>query len=213
MPAGDLCTLADVRLSLELPAADTSRDNLISSLITVASQMICHQAEREFAPSSGAGVTRRFRLTERTLNARIVDLAPYDLQAATVVSLNPESLSPTTLVANTDYELTPTVQPVSEPVYTSLRLSYFLNVVPSNLVRFGYAYLDITGTWGFPTVPTVVNEACSDAVCSWVRRDIPMLGLNLQDGTQLGPTAATSLDLPLGCLRKINPYRRNAGAF
>lgn len=211
--SGNLCSLADVRQSMELPAADTTRDELILALIPVASQMIMQQVEREFAPSSAAGVTRRFRITERELNGRIVDLAPSDLQTETAVTLSPESSSPTVLVAGTDYELTPTAQSPDEQVYTTLRLSNFLNIVPANLVRFNYAYVDITGTWGFPSVPAVVNEACSDAVCAWLRRDVSTLGLNLQDGMQLGPTASTSLDLPLGSLRKINPYRRNAGVF
>jgi hypothetical protein len=211
--SGNLCSLADVRNSLELPDAETTRDNLILGLIPVASQMICQWAEREFAPSSAAGVKRRIEIDSRSLNSRIVDLAPYDLQTATLVQLSPESSSPTTLTAGTDYELTPTVQPADEPVYTSLRLSNYLNIVPTNLLRFNFAYMDITGTWGFPSVPAVVSEACSDAVSAWCRRDVSSLGLQLQDGMTLAPEFIASYDLPISAIRKIQNYRRHAGAF
>jgi hypothetical protein len=208
LQTGNLCSLADVRESLELPAAETSRDELILSLIPVASQMICNWAEREFAPVT-VGATRRIQIDPR--RGTVVPLAPYDLQTATLVSLNPETSSPTTLTANTHYALSPAQ--TDEGVYTSLRLSSFLSIVSSTLIQFGYALLDITGTWGFPSVPTAVNEACSDAVSAWLRRDVPTLSLNLQDGSNLSPDFTASFDLPLSSIRKINSYRRNTGAF
>ena len=208
LQSGNLCSLADVRQSLELLDSETSRDELILSLIPVASQMICDHAEREFAPVT-VGATRRFQVDPRM--GTLVELAPYDLQAATLVSLHPESTAPITLTAGTDYTLTPVT--AASSVYTSLRLSSFLNIVSSTLIRFGYALLDVTGTWGFPSVPPKVSMACSDAVSAWLRRDVSTLGLQLQDGTQLSPEFMASFDLPLASIRKINPYRRHVGAF
>jgi hypothetical protein len=205
-----LCELADVRQSLELPDGETSRDALILSLIPVATDMLKAYAGREFTPIT-IGATRRFKIDGRTANAGIVDLAPYDLQSTTLVSLNPETASPTTLVAGNDYVLAPVQN--DEGVYTTLRLSSFLSIVSSTLIRFNYAILDITGTWGFPAVPRQVNEACSDAVCAWMRRDVPSLGLNLSDGSELSPEFTASFDLPLSSIRKVNTYRRNVGAF
>lgn len=204
---GNLCSLADVRTSLELGPSETTRDELILSLIPVASDMINTYCEREFAPVT-VGATRRFKIDTRS---PLVDLAPYDLQSATAVKLHPETASPITLVAGTDYVLAPVT--TDEAVFTSVRLSGFLNIVSSTLVRFNYALLDITGTWGFPTIPTKVNEACSDAVSAWLRRDVPSLGLNLNDGSNLSPDFTASFDLPLSAIRKINPHRRNVGAF
>lgn len=208
---GNLCSLADVRQSLELPITETTRDELILSLIPVASDLIMSTVEREFTPQSAAGTVRRLKLDPRAINSRVVDFVPYDLQTATLVSLHPETSTPITLVAYTDYTLHP-VQ-TDEPVFTSLRLSNFLNVVSNTVVRFGYAVIDITGTWGWPSVPSKVSEACSDAVAAWMRRDVSTLALNLQDASDLSPALMASFDLPLSSLRKINPYRRNAGAF
>jgi hypothetical protein len=209
LQVGNLCSLADVRQSMELPAAETTRDELILSLIPVASDMIKDHCEREFAPVSTA-TKRRFKIDPRS---PLIDLSPYDLQTVTGagVQLHPETTSPTTLAVDTDYVLSPVTS--NEGVYTSLRLSGFLSIVSLTLIRFNYALLDITGTWGFPSVPTKVAEACSDAVSAWCRRDISSLGLNLQDGSQLSPDFTASFDLPLSAIRKINPHRRNVGAF
>lgn len=210
LQSGNLCSLADVRQSLELPAAETTRDELILSLIPVASKMIMALVEREFAPVT-TGATRRIEVNASSIASRVVDFAPYDLQSATLVSLHPETSTPTTLVAYTDYTLHPAQ--TDEGVYTSLRLSNFLNVVSNTVVRFGYALIDITGTWGFPSVPGQVAEACSDAVCAWMRRDVSTLGLNLMDGSDLSPDFTASFDLPLAAIRKTNPYRRFSGAY
>lgn len=210
LQSGNLCSLADVRQSLEMPSNETTRDQLILSLIPVASKMIMAQLEREFAPVT-VGATRRVKVDGRSIRAGVVDFAPYDLQSATLVSLHPETSTPITLVAYTDYTLHPAQ--TDEGVYTSLRLSSFLNVVSNTVVRFGYALIDITGTWGFPTVPTQVAEACSDAVSAWLRRDVSTLGLTLRDGTDLSPDFTASFDLPISTIRKTNPFRRFSGAF
>jgi hypothetical protein len=208
LQTGNLCSLADVRQSLELPAAETTRDELILSLIPVASQMLMNYCEREFAPVTTA-TTRRFKID--AVSFPIVSLAPYDLQSATAVTLSPETTSPQTLTDGTDYTLSPVTS--GEGVYMSVRLSGWLNVFSSSMVVFGYALLDVTGTWGFSSVPAVIAEACSDAVSAWLRRDVSSFGLNLQDGSDLSPQFQASFDLPLSSIRKANPYRRNIGVF
>jgi hypothetical protein len=215
LQTANLCSLADVRSSLELPPSETTRDQLILELIPVASKMLMDYCEREFAPISTA-LTRRLQVDQRLLGQttiNIVDLAPFDLAAVTGagVVMNPESSSPQTLVANTDYQLHPLQ--TDEGVYTSLRLSNFINFTSDNMIRFGHILFDVTGTWGWPTLPPTVSEACSDSVSAWMRRDVSTLGLNLQDGMNLSPDFIASFDLPLAAIRKVNSYRRNVGAF
>ena len=53
MAAQDLCSLSDVRAFLELPAADTGRDTLISNTITPISDAIARYCEREFVAKIG----------------------------------------------------------------------------------------------------------------------------------------------------------------
>src|SRR5262245_42547997 len=154
MAAQDLCTLNDVRQSLELPASDTSRDALISTLITQASDMVMNEYDREFAPAT-ASATRRFRVDGFLLN-----LAPYDLRTVSTFTLNPEA-SPQTLVAGTDYELLPVGSPSG--TFTSVRFSGLLTSLFASQTVFsmGHALCDITGAWGFATVPEGVKRAAA----------------------------------------------------
>jgi hypothetical protein len=202
--AQDLCTLADVRASLEIPTADTSRDALIATLITAASEAILNETDREFAPVT-ASATRRFRV-----DGRQVSLAPFDLRTVSAATMNPETSSPTTLTVTSDYQLLPIGAPSG--TYTSLELSGFLaSLYASNtLYAFGYALLDITGAWGFATVPLDVNRACVITVGSWLRKDVAtMFGpgeIGLAGG--IAPSFPATLEIPRAALYLLGPFYR-----
>lgn len=198
--ASDLCTLADVRAAEEAPSPDTSRDGLISSLITAASAAIIDEVDREFAPATN-GLTRRFPVDSWTLS-----LAPYDLRAATLVVLSPESSSPTTLSPTTDYELRPPSAPSG--IYTSIRFSGYLgNLLTSDTAfRMGHSIVDITGNWGFPAIPENVRRACVLTVLAWIRRDISALGLSNEFDTQV--QQPTAFGIPYEARRLLTPFKR-----
>lgn len=204
MAAQDLCTLADVRAALELPTADTSRDSLISTLITQASEAIMADVGREFAPATGSA-TRRFRV-----DGFKVDLEPYDLRTASTVTLHPESTSPITLTANTDYQLTPIGAPSG--TFTSVKLSATLVSVASSTTpfNFGYALLDISGAWGFASVPEDVKRAAVLTVSSWLRRDVMAFALTseIELGRGLAPAVPAGFAIPSDARRLLEPYMR-----
>lgn len=208
--ASDLCTVADVRLVLETQAADTTRDTLIQDLITRASRMIQSYVEREFV--AVASTTRRFIVYP---GSRILDLAPFDLRAASAVSLHPETSSPTALTVNSDYMLRP-VQPRFS-VYTHLGLSVRLHTSGSDVARyFGFSFLDITGTWGFPTIPGDARDACIDAVIAWARRDVSAMSFNGildTDPAQVGERPVSAFTLPYSCRQKLDVFRRSLPAL
>jgi hypothetical protein len=210
-PSGvDLCTVADIRTVLEIPSADTTRDTLIQDRITSASRMIQSYTEREFV--AVASTTRRFIVP---IGGIIIDLAPFDLRAATTVSLHPESASPTTLTANADYMLRP-VQPRFS-VYTHLGLSGRLHSAGSDVARyFGFSFLDITGTWGFASVPGEARDACIDCVVAWVRRDMSAMSFNGvldTDPSQQGERPSSAFTLPYSARQKLDPFRRSLPAL
>lgn len=207
MATQDLCVLADVRAELKLGGSDTSLDTLIAAHITNASDTIMREFEREFKTTlTSPPNTRRFRW----LNGNLIDLAPYDLQTATTVTLHPESSSPVVLTANTDYQFTPIT--TVDGVYTTARLSGLLVIMWSQtLIRFGYAILDIAGTWGFPAVPNQVKQAAIETVSSWVRRDIGAYAGQDLSGV-FTPQEFSSYSIPLTARLKLNPFRRTSGA-
>jgi hypothetical protein len=207
MAAQDLVTLAQVREFLEYQASNTTRDALISSLITHASDELMEMTSREFAPAT-ASATRRFRIEagRQTREGVLVNLAPYDLRAATLVRLHPEATVPTTLTAGTDYELQP--QNPRSSVYTEVVLSRFLSLASDTSLVFGHANLDITGSWGFASVPSSVQQACIEIVGATVERRIPAMS----DAELVGiPTMPSgSLIIPASAKRKLRRWQRQA---
>lgn len=209
MAAVDLCSLSDVRQALEMPASDTTRDALIGTLITVYSQAIMNEVNREFAPvtgSIGTPTTRRFRLE---LGSYRLDLDPYDLQTVSSVVVAPEGSSPQTLTDVTEFQ----AQPVTKPdgTYTSIEFSHLLTSIftSTTAVRFGYCLVDVSGVWGFPSIPVTVKDACILSVTSAMRRDIGAFGLAETDAIQLATERSMSYGLPPAARRMLNSYRRH----
>src|SRR5262245_24409527 len=202
MAAQDLCSLADVRAALELPAADTSRDTLISSLITAASVAIMAEVQREFAPVT-ASATRRFR-TE----GLVLSLAPYDLRTVTSLTVNPESSSPYTAVATQDYQLEPIGSPTG--TFTSVQFSAYLTALTGGQTTFafGYTIVDINGAWGFASVPLDVNRATVVTVASWLRKDVTALiaAAEMDVGGGIAPGFPATMEIPNAAKRLLHPY-------
>jgi hypothetical protein len=206
--AADLCSLADVREALELPATETSRDTLILALIPAASVAIMKEAEREFAPMSTA--TRRFRVRpdKHVDGYYLVDFAPYDLRAATTVTLHPEQVGVATpLTYLYDYALDP--EPSRDGVYTRLKIHYSAQIGQSTVAqRFAFAYVDVAGTWGFPSVPSDVATICTNVIKAWMRKDISAFGFGAGDVPGVSPRVMASLRLPKWAKDDLNRYRR-----
>jgi hypothetical protein len=191
MAAIDLATLADVRAFLQEPAGDTQQDAIISPLITRASRIIIRWAGREFAPKAD-GATRVVTYH----GGGYLDLAPYDLRAATTVTLDSDQPSPIALTAGTDYLLRPAA--AVDGVYQAMRLPTYLTA-PSE----GRA-VTIIGNWGWPTVPEDVAHACIVTVAIWLKRDVSAFSrtFNIDEGRTERPQA-----LPSAVIDMLAPYR------
>ena len=222
MAAQDLCTLANVRESLELETDETpSRDTKISTLITDASEAILKHCKREFAPVTDRA-TRRFRVNPQRRNrdgAYVVDLKPYDLRTvekpdsdetgvvnpAASVTLHPEQTTPVVLTVTTEY-LLDTIAPSDSGVFSRVLLNQSLSFGSTLSDNFGFAYLDIAGAWGFATVPENAKRAAIVTVEAWLSKPIAQ-GIT-DDARPFTNSAPSKLDLPLAALRLLNPYCR-----
>lgn len=211
MAAQDLCTLDELREFLDWPADDNTQDAKFEALITRASDTIIEEVGRELAPTETA--TRRFRVLPDSRDENglyVVSLAPYDAQVdeITAVSLHPETSAPVTLTEGTDWIGDP--MPSRDGVYTELRLSPGPGNIIFNSDRtlyFGHALLDVTATWGFPSIPSRAKEACIITVASWVRRDVSQFTLaDVGDGQT--PSPAPSYGLPPAARRLLSRYTR-----
>lgn len=199
--SGNLCSLADVREGLQLTPSDRVRDDLIRALIPAASRALMVEVGREFVPAT-ENATRRLRV-----DGRLVDLSPWDLRSADSVSLHPESSSPEALTAS-DYKLMPVHAPYG--VHTSLRLSGRVDPRSgSTYSDFGFSLLDVTGDWGWASIPTDVRQAAILTVASWLRRDVAAFAYsNLDEAVAQSAEIFASYGIPPPARRLLAPYRR-----
>lgn len=198
----DLCTLADVKSFLRI--TDTSSDTVLSSLITPASTEIMKWTEREFAPASTA--TRQF-LADRVNDELLVDLAPYDVQSLSAVSIDADQTTPYVLSVD-EWRLRP--RPNTDGVYQSVKLVPF--GLSTGRVLWQDRTVSLTGTWGFPAIPSGVKQATILTVGIWSRQDLGAFGPSLLADTSGG--AAPSVfpaapgQIPPGVKKLLAPWKR-----
>ena len=143
------CTLADVKASLRI--TDTIDDALIENSINAASRMIDQYCNRYFY-SGTAGEVRYFKATD-AYNCWIDD-------CQTITDVRTAQSNPITynqIWASTDYQTIPAntyanggYQPITG--LTAVYNYFFPTWQESNLVQ-------VTGTWGWPSVPEPVKFA------------------------------------------------------
>lgn len=198
MAAGDLTSLANAREYIQKVAGDTAQDTVISNLITRASKAIMVYTDREFAPVSAAGTTRRLQVS-----SLVVPFAPWDLNtiAANGVVLDPESSSPRILAA-TDYVALPVGK--FDGVWTRLRLSSLLAFASNTQINMGFSLIDVIGTWGFPAIPADVEQACIDTVYAWMRGNVQVMSQAYELDTAIAPVSEPNL--PMSARWKLKPY-------
>jgi hypothetical protein len=197
----DLCDATDVR---EIAGISTSADDgMIGTLITRASAAIEAWCERELAPRTPPA-TVRFEV-----RGRRVDLAPHDLRAATSVTLHPESSSP--LVLTTSQWIGQTTR---EGTTTRLLIGSSIDLVSDTWAEFGFALLDIAGTWGVAAIPDDVRHACALTAAAWMDRAVDAYGaayaVDDAGGSRLA--TGTSAGIPIAARHLLGAYRRTVVA-
>jgi uncharacterized phiE125 gp8 family phage protein len=193
---GDLTSLANVRSFMRIPTAQTDGDTLLTTFVSQASKAIMRYTGREFQPDSTASQTRIFAYR----GGGMLFLTPYDLRAATLVQIDTETDSPTTLVADEDYFLHPRQSPYN--VYEAIELRGFTMPAQSENVK-PWREVEITGTWGFATVPDDVIAAANMLVAFWYRQHSAVPGRDMAgEGDRFGP-----VNMPSAVMQLLAPYR------
>jgi hypothetical protein len=198
MAAQDLTTLANARSYLQKPTADTAQDPIISSLITRASVAIMRYAEREFAPATSSA-TRTFEYR----GGAFLSLAPYDLRTLSQIRIDTDESNPSTLTSS-EYRLYPVE--ASDGTYTSVRLEPYLAY---SRARWQQRLVEVTGAWGFASVPADVEQWCLVTVGTWLKRDVSAFSttFNLDESHMERPEA-----LPAAVRGGLETYKRQAYA-
>ncbi len=200
-PAGaatDLCTLAEVRERRGTKPNDVAQDAAVTRVIASVSAAISEEYEREFTATTGAVRTFEHDAQEGML----LSLTPYELRTVTQLRLHPDEPAPTTLAA-TDYRLHP--RPSKHGTFSALRFAS--GVLASPAGAWQTTLVEITGDWGFATVPANVREAAIVSVVHNMRTTVGQY--SIADGAG-GETRYERAEIPQAARDLLEPLRRMA---
>lgn len=143
----DYCTLA--QLKARMGVTDTANDTVYAAVITAASRAIDAFCGRRFYQLTA---TARYFTAEHGSLLEVDDLVSVTTIAVDVAGVRDYSVT----FQTTDYDLLPdNAADVGWP-YTAIAIQPFSSEWFPTLRRG----VKITGTWGWPSVPTDVTEAC-----------------------------------------------------
>lgn len=195
--AGALCSVEDVRDILQLSATEHGQDDAIRAAIKAASKALQTWTGREFLPTTGATRTITYR------GGGILDPVPYDLRSITQIQDVTTATAPLTLVSGSDYYPLPAdpdgIILAGFPLLTNYR-SYTAPRVRQ---------LEITGDWGFASIPADIRQAAAMTAASWVDRSTSDYAA-VAAGEVIDPTAdrGSTYAIPPAAKSLARPYRR-----
>jgi hypothetical protein len=145
-------------------STDPTQDEAIRFCINSASLRMMEYSGREFKSSAVGSTLRTFQITPGGRGYDEVSFGPYDAQTITVVTIDTQlGQTGVTLSATSQYQPIPVQQ--WHGVYTGLHiLSLATGYVPLGIRRV----VNVTGTWGWPSVPSDVEHACIETVLEWM---------------------------------------------
>lgn len=147
-------TLSDVKAALRI--TDTVDDSLLEISIEAASREIDGWCERVFTSSTA---TRIYRPTD------VFTVEVDDLQSITTLKTDSDGSGTFDVTwESTDYQLNPLngiAGGITTP-YTQVRAigEYLFPIYEPRNVNSNEASVQITGVWGWPSIPTAVKQAC-----------------------------------------------------
>lgn len=165
------------------------RTAVIEAFINQASRLIMNYCGREISPQVNAEV-RSFEYD----GSGLLDLGRSDLRSVTSISITrytDDSWPTSTSSAVTNYQLMPMHRP--EGAAKVLRLPK---------MDAGFYVVDITGNWGWTSVPDDIERACIRTVSHWFNTEILMQTPSAPD------MPMPSLNLPFDVRMILNRYRR-----
>lgn len=193
-----LVQLSDARDYLAQLNIDTSNDLLLARVINDISDRFAEEAEREFKVFGTNPQVRTFDVDEQAIWRREIRVG--DLTSFTQVRILDELGNVIQTPALADVISLPRVRRTYNPIRT---LRFTQNVVRlwSGLYPF---VIEVTGTWGFPSVPGSVREAVLETIASVMNRDVESYREDLSQLAPGSPDAGTVVMVGAGRQRFVS---------
>ena len=198
--APDYLTLAELKSALVI--GDTDDDAELGFAITAASRSIDHYAGRQFG-LTGSAVARYYSAQ----SGLVVTID--DLQTTTGLVIKEDEdrdgVFETTLVLDTDVRLYPWNATAEGRPWTELRAE------PTETFSCHPRAFEVTGNWGWTTVPTLIKQACLiQAGRIFKRKDSPM---GIAGSPELGSEIRLLARLDPDVAVLVSALRRYDGEF
>lgn len=155
-----LCELEDVTYYAPGYRSDPRTDAVLEQLILAESQAIMRESGREMKAISPSLGTRRFDIADWNVRTRTVKIGDCASATMTVKIIDSNQTTELETVSSANYVLLPRVRQEWEPI----RGLYFPpGSAAAATLATGYV-LEVAGTWGFPSIPADLREACARIV-------------------------------------------------
>jgi len=174
---------------------DSSQDDNIRFLINAFSDLAMRYSEREFRTTVTNPATRTFGVSPFKVygaDAGYVDFGKFDAQTVTGVVLNSQAPGSTTTLDTTMYQPVPVEK--WDGVYTGLNITGY--VISSASLPGITITADVTGNWGWATVPDIVVRDCVETVKTWLRMGYQVRSGQSIPGALAAETQLFPADLP-----------------
>lgn len=169
-----------------IDASDPTQDEAIRFCINSASNRIMEYAGREFKSLAVGSTLRTFQITPGGCGFDEVSFGTYDAQSITVVTIDTQLGQTGLTLTTSQYQPVPVQQ--WHGVYTGIHiLAGATGYVPLGARRA----VAVTGTWGWPSVPSEVKHACVETVKEWLGE-----AWQVQGGDVAASLMFNSLQLP-----------------
>lgn len=193
LPGGrDLCEFADVVRYVPGYVSEPDTDATLQVLITAESRTIHELTGREIVAIPSTPV-RKFALDEYTVKQRTLRIG--DCIEATTVEVQLEDGSTVEVLDPADFSVLPFIREEWQP----LRSVQLHRQAALRLLRDD-RFVQVTGIWGFPSVPEDIRQACAKRVIVRYLSDVALAGTAFADvvnesGINIGALLRSSGDV------------------
>lgn len=188
-------------------SSDPTQDDAIRFLINAASEQFMRYSGREFVTASVGSTTRTFPVSPIQvygIYSAYADFGRYDAQTVTGVVINSQAgAAGQVTLDTTQYQPLPVEK--WDGVYTGVGIagsSDWMASLPGIITT-----IDVTGTWGWPSVPDYVQRLCVEQVKAWLWNSYQVTnGIDLSGGVQQ-PAAPTLFRLSPAIEAALDQYK------
>jgi hypothetical protein len=185
---------------------DSSQDDNIRFLINAFSDLAMRYSEREFKTVTSGSTLRTFPVAPIQVygeSAGYVDFGRWDAQTITAVSVNTQAAGSATLLDTTMYQPVPIEK--WDGVYTGLNITGY--VISSASLPGITITADVTGTWGWPSVPDILLRDCVETVKTWLRMGYQVVSGQSIPGELASQSQLFPADLPNSVKTHLDAFK------